>query len=155
MGNSLRIGVEQELPGSHVPVSELFFSGGGSTLRGFPLNGAGPHARSKYAAILPMRSRALSSMCLRVDVNCLLQLENRIPMPIKKGLGFVAFYDGGNVFEHVEFRDFESNYTNSCGDRLPLRHSDWTGTSRSGAQLQRVARNKASTQLFITLGQAF
>ena len=40
--NSLRIGVEQEFAGSRVPVSELFFSGGGSTLRGFPLNGAGP-----------------------------------------------------------------------------------------------------------------
>jgi outer membrane protein assembly factor BamA len=31
--NSLRIGVEQPFAGSRVPVSELFFSGGGSTLR--------------------------------------------------------------------------------------------------------------------------
>src|SRR6185369_1901123 len=40
--NSLRVGVEEPFSGSHVPISELFFSGGGGTLRGFPLNGAGP-----------------------------------------------------------------------------------------------------------------
>jgi len=31
--NSLRIGIEQPFANSRVPVSELFFSGGGSTLR--------------------------------------------------------------------------------------------------------------------------
>src|SRR5205085_10549674 len=40
--NSLRLGLEQPFSNSHVPLSERFFSGGGSTLRGFPLNGAGP-----------------------------------------------------------------------------------------------------------------
>src|SRR5207253_10403368 len=40
--NSVRIGLEQSFAGSHVPISERFFTGGGSTLRGFPLNGAGP-----------------------------------------------------------------------------------------------------------------
>ncbi|HEU5452228.1 MAG TPA: POTRA domain-containing protein, partial [Terriglobales bacterium] len=40
--NSIRLGLEQPFSNSHVPLSEKFFSGGGSTLRGFPLNGAGP-----------------------------------------------------------------------------------------------------------------
>ncbi len=40
--NSLRIGLEQPFAGSEVPISSAFFAGGGSTLRGFPLNGAGP-----------------------------------------------------------------------------------------------------------------
>ncbi len=40
--SSLRVGLEQPFAGSEVPVSSKFFAGGGSTLRGFPLNGAGP-----------------------------------------------------------------------------------------------------------------
>src|SRR5262249_18398348 len=40
--NSLRLGFLASSSGSHIPLSQRFFSGGGSTLRGFPLNGAGP-----------------------------------------------------------------------------------------------------------------
>ena len=40
--NSLRLGLEHAFGGAHIPISESFFSGGGSTLRGFSLNGAGP-----------------------------------------------------------------------------------------------------------------
>src|SRR4029077_15600620 len=40
--NSLRLGIEHAFGGQHIPISESFFSGGGSTLRGFSLNGAGP-----------------------------------------------------------------------------------------------------------------
>jgi len=80
--------------------------------------------------------------------------EFRIPLPIKKGLGLVAFYDGGNVFEHVGFRDFRIELHKFGGSRIALCHTDWTGTGRSWAQLQRVTGIKA-TQIFITLGQAF
>ncbi len=44
--NNLRIGLEQPFAGSEVPLSSRFFAGGGSTLRGFPLNGAGPAAHA-------------------------------------------------------------------------------------------------------------
>ena len=40
--NSIRLGFIAPFGGSHVPISQNFFTGGGSTLRGFPLNGAGP-----------------------------------------------------------------------------------------------------------------
>ena len=39
---SIRIGLAQPFNSSFVPLSEAFFTGGGSTLRGFPLDGAGP-----------------------------------------------------------------------------------------------------------------
>ncbi len=40
--NSIRIGLAQPFSNSRVPLSEEFFTGGGNTLRGFPLDGAGP-----------------------------------------------------------------------------------------------------------------
>jgi hypothetical protein len=55
----------------------------------------------------------------------ILNSEFRIPLPIKKGQGLVAFYDGGNVFQHVGFSDFGSNYTEHSRNRASLRHSDW------------------------------
>jgi outer membrane protein insertion porin family len=153
--NSLRIGVEQEFAGSHVPVSELFFSGGGSTLRGFPLNGAGPQRSVKVCG-----DPSNASTCSFIQVPTggrelfILNSELRIPMPIKKGLGFVAFYDGGNVFEHVGFRDFGSNYTNSVG--IGFRYATPIGPVRVdlGHNFNALPGIK-STQLFITLGQAF
>jgi outer membrane protein insertion porin family len=153
--NSLRIGVEQEFAGSRVPVSELFFSGGGSTLRGFSLNGAGPQ-RSVQVCSNP--SDPSTCAFIRVPTGgrelFILNSEVRIPLPIKKGLGLVAFYDGGNVFEHVGFRDFASNYTNSVG--VGLRYATPIGPVRVdlGHNFNALTGIKA-TQFFITLGQAF
>jgi outer membrane protein insertion porin family len=153
--NSLRIGLEQPFAGSHVPLSELFFSGGGSTLRGFPLNGAGPQRE-----IPACGNPADTSTCslIRVPVGgrelLILNSELRIPLPIKKGLGMAVFYDGGNVFEHLGFSDFGSSYTNTVG--LGLRYSTPVGPIRVdvGRNLNPLSGIKA-TQIFVTLGQAF
>jgi outer membrane protein insertion porin family len=153
--NSLRIGIEQPFAGSHVPVSELFFSGGGSTLRGFPLNSAGPQR-----TVAVCRNPGDPSSCSKIRVPTggrelfILNSEFRIPVPIKKGLGFVAFYDGGNVFEHIGFRDFGSNYTNTVG--IGLRYATPVGPVRVdvGHNLNAL-RGIQATQFFITLGQAF
>src|SRR5262249_19134275 len=40
--NSVRGGLLVPTRGEDIPISQRFFTGGGSTLRGFPLNGAGP-----------------------------------------------------------------------------------------------------------------
>jgi outer membrane protein insertion porin family len=153
--NSLRIGIEQPFAGSHVPVSELFFSGGGSTLRGFPLNGAGPQQQ------IPACGNASDpSTCALIRVPTggrelfIVNSEFRIPVPLKKGLGIAAFYDGGNVFEHIGFRDFGSNYTNTIG--IGLRYATPVGPVRVdiGHNLNPLSGIK-STQIFITLGQAF
>jgi len=153
--NSLRIGVEQEIAGSRVPVSELFFSGGGSTLRGFPLNGAGPQ---RSVTVCGNPSDPSTCALIRVPTGgrelFILNSEFRIPVPIKKGLGLVGFYDGGNVFEHVGFRDFGSNYTNSVG--VGLRYATPIGPVRVdlGHNFNALSGIKA-TQIFVTLGQAF
>jgi len=152
--NSLRIGMQQPFAGSRVPLSELFFSGGGSTLRGFPLNGAGPQRQVPVCG-----NPADPSTCSFIQVPVggkqlfILNSEFRIPVPLKKGLGVAAFYDGGNVFQHVGFSDF-SSYTNTVG--IGLRYATPVGPVRIdvGHNLNGLPGIKA-TQIFITLGQAF
>jgi outer membrane protein insertion porin family len=153
--NSLRIGAEQEFAGSRVPLSELFFSGGGSTLRGFPLNGAGPQR-----SVTVCGNPSDAATCAQITVPTggrelfILNSEFRIPLPLKKGLGIVAFYDGGNVFQHVGFSDFGSNYTNTLG--IGLRYATPIGPVRLdlGHNFNPLTGIK-STQFFVTLGQAF
>ena len=152
--NSIRIGLAQQFAGSHVPVSELFYTGGGSSLRGFPLNGAGPQ-HSVPACSDP----ADPSTCVQIQVPqggrelLILNSELRIPLPIKKNLGLATFYDGGNVFPNVGFRDF-SSYSNTVG--IGLRYNTPVGPVRIdvGHNLNALPGIKA-TQFFITLGQAF
>ena len=58
----------------------------------------------------------------------ILNAEARIPVPIKKGLGVVAFYDGGNVFPLVGFHQFTSLYSNNVG--FGLRYATPVGPIR-------------------------
>jgi outer membrane protein assembly factor BamA len=152
--NSLRIGLAPPFNGSHVPVSQAFFTGGGSTLRGFPLNGAGPQRQVQVC------SQTNPTDCSYIQVAAggkellLINSEFRIPLPIKKNLGLVTFYDGGNVFPAVGFHDFTSLYSNNVG--LGLRYSTPVGPVRIdlGRNLNPVPGIKA-TQYFISIGQAF
>ncbi len=154
--NSVRVGLEQAYAGSEVPVSQKFFTGGASTLRGFPLNGAGPQE-----TIPACGNPADPSTCVKITVPqggnelLIINSELRFPLdPIKKGLGIVTFYDGGNVFPFVGFHDFASLYTNSVG--VGLRYATPIGPVRVdlGHNLNPVPGIN-STQYFITIGQAF
>lgn len=152
--NSVRIGLAEPFASSRVPLSEAFFTGGGNSLRGFPLDGAGPQ-RSVYVC-----SAGQSSNCPQIQVPSggnellLINSEARIPLPIKKGLGIVAFYDGGNVFPSVGFHDFTSLYTNNVG--VGLRYATPVGPVRLdlGHNLNPIP-GVQSTQYFISIGQAF
>jgi outer membrane protein assembly factor BamA len=150
--NSIRLGLEQPFAGSHVPVSERFFSGGGGTLRGFPLDGAGP--QQTIQACGNPGDPATCSL-IRVpnggDQLFILNSEFRIPLPIKKGLEIVGFYDGGNVFANV---GFHGQYTNTFGGGL--RYTTPIGPIRLdiGHNLNAPSGIKA-TQIFVTIGQAF
>src|SRR5437899_3518263 len=127
--NSVRIGLEQAIGDSHVPISEKFFSGGGSTLRGFPLNGAGPQ-QTVPACGNPADPSTCSLIRVPIGGNELLIInsELRIPVPLKKGLGVAAFYDGGNVFQRIGFHDLGASYTNTVG--LGLRYATPVGPVR-------------------------
>ena len=154
LANSIRIGLAQPFANSSVPVSEAFFTGGGNTLRGFPLEGAGPQRE------VPVCSTGSTTNCTLIQVPSggnellLINSEVRVPLPIKKGLGVVAFYDGGNVFPLVGFHDFTSLYSNNVG--FGLRYATPVGPVRIdlGRNLNPIPGIKA-TQYFISIGQAF
>jgi outer membrane protein assembly factor BamA len=149
--NSIRIGFLKAFANSRVPISEQFFTGGGSTLRGFPLNGAGQQRT------ITVCNEDDATVCAPISVptggNQLLIVnsEFRIPVPIKKNLGVVGFYDGGNVFRRI---GFHGQYTNTFG--FGIRYATPVGPVRIdvGHNLNAPPGIK-STQYFITLGQAF
>jgi outer membrane translocation and assembly module TamA len=84
----------------------------------------------------------------------LINSEARIPLSIKKGLGVVLFYDGGNVFPSVGFHDFTSLYSNNAG--IGLRYATPVGPIRFdlGRNLNPIP-GITPTQYFISIGQAF
>ena len=152
--DSIRIGLAQPFSNSFVPLSEQFFSGGGNSLRGFPLDSAGPQRK------VDVCSSGSSSACTLIQVPTggnellILNSEARFPLPIKKNLSLAVFYDGGDVFPDVGFRDFTSLYSNNVG--LGLRYSTPVGPIRIdlGRNLNPVPGINA-TQYFIGIGQAF
>lgn len=154
--NSIRIGLAQPFNDSRVPLSEAFFTGGGNSLRGFPLDSAGPQRRVFVC------SSGQSSNCPTINVPSggnellIINSEARIPLPIKKGLSIVPFYDGGNVFSHVGFSDFTSQYGYSNNVGLGFRYATPVGPIRIdlGQNLNPVPGVK-STNYFISIGQAF
>lgn len=154
--NSIRVGLAQPFANSRVPLSEAFFTGGGNSLRGFPLDGAGPQRK-----VLICSNGASSCNNNAVNVPAggnellILNSEARIPVPLKKGLGIVAFYDGGNVFPRVGFHDFTSLYANNVG--TGLRYATPVGPVRIdlGYNLNNTVQGVSSFQYFISIGQAF
>jgi len=152
--NSVRLGLADPFSNSNVPTSERFFAGGGTTLRGFPINEAGP---IRY---VPFCSPGQTTNCPNVPVPIggnqlfIFNSELRYPIPIINKLGGVVFYDGGNVYRRINFADFMRNYSNTVG--IGLRYSTPIGPVRID-----VGRNLnppvgiSATQFFITLGQAF
>ena len=150
-----QLGFAVPFAGSFVPTSERFFTGGGNSLRGFPINGAGPQ-RTVPACSNP----AVPSTCVNLQVPVggdqlfIFNSEFRFPLGIKEGLGAAVFYDGGNVYGPIGVSHFVRDYTNTVG--VGLRYATPVGPVRFdiGRNLNPVTGVKA-TQFYITLGQAF
>jgi outer membrane protein insertion porin family len=153
--NNFRIGLAAPFSGSFVPLSERFFSGGADSLRGFPIDGAGPQ-RPVTVCSNPADAATCSLISVPVGGHMLaiLNSEARFPIPLKSGLGGVIFYDGGNVYSNISFHQFTSNYTNSVG--FGFRYHTPVGPLRIdiGHNLNAPPGVRA-TQYFVTLGQAF
>jgi outer membrane protein insertion porin family len=81
-----------------IPLPERFFAGGGTTLRGFALNQAGP----RDSAGFPVGGQAL------LEFNQEFRFPMRLPY-IGTALSGALFYDGGNVYSRVGRVTFRSS----------------------------------------------
>jgi outer membrane protein insertion porin family len=155
LANSIRLGLASPFAGSFVPTSQLFFSGGGTSLRGFPIDEAGPQRLVPFCNVLQGQSG-----CVNVTVPVggkqlfILNSEARFPLGIMKALGGVVFYDGGNVYSAINLHNFVDNYSNIIG--IGLRYATPIGPIRIdfGRNLNPVPGIGAN-QYYITVGQAF
>ena len=87
-----------------LPISERFFAGGSTTLRGFNFEEAGPRL-----VIIPRgnfvdqnkRTVVLNPFTVPVGGNALAIVNLEARVPVSRSLQAVPFYDGGNIFRRV------------------------------------------------------
>ena len=87
-----------------LPISERFFSGGSTTLRGFSFEEAGPRE-----AVIPLglfrdsdgNLVTLNPFTVPVGGNALAVVNLEARVPLTRTTQIVPFYDGGNVFRRV------------------------------------------------------
>jgi len=87
-----------------LPISERFFAGGSTSLRGFEFEGAGPRVvvapqgtfRNSKGDIV-----TLNSFTIPFGGNALAITNLEARIPVTESLRLVPFYDGGNVFRSV------------------------------------------------------
>ena len=87
-----------------LPISERFFSGGSTTLRGFNFEEAGP--RQVVIPLGQFRDQdknlvTLNPFTVPVGGNALAILNLEARVPLTRAFQAVPFYDGGNVFRRV------------------------------------------------------
>ena len=122
--NRVMLGLVDGFAGSSVPTSELFFSGGDTSLRGFPVDGAGPQR-----AVPACTNPSVPSTCVNLTVPVggrqlfIFNSEYRFPLGIKfpmigGGLRGAVFYDGGNVFGPIGVSHFIADFSNTIGAGL-------------------------------------
>jgi outer membrane protein insertion porin family len=141
LATSGRFGWNQPYGGTErIPISERYFAGGSTTLRGYDLDEAGP----------PTGGNAL----------LIGNIEYRVPLtrfPVR-GFGIAGFYDTGNVFEEISNVRL-SGFTHTAG--FGLRYETPLGPVRLDIgfnlkpQLLPTGVREERTQVFFTLGHAF
>jgi outer membrane translocation and assembly module TamA len=128
-----------------IPASERFYAGGDTTVRGFTLDRLGTPDTIDQDGF-PRGGHSL------------IVLNAELRVPVRGGLGAVAFVDGGNVFSTVDGIDF-GELRSAVG--FGLRYRSPVGPIRVdlGFKLDRRTLSNGQlerpTALHISLGQAF
>jgi outer membrane protein assembly factor BamA len=129
-----------------LPISERYFAGGSTTLRGFDLDEAGPRGGGQFMTIGNMEYRAPLSM---------------LPSLFRR-LSGALFYDTGTVFERPS--DFSlSDFTHNAGAGLryntplgPIRFDvGFNLNPRWITEPSGEVRREERVQYFFTLGHTF
>jgi outer membrane protein insertion porin family len=126
-----------------LPISERFYSGGSTTLRGFNYEEAGPRqAIVTEGTFLTQNKQVvfLNPFTVPVGGNALAVLNLEARIPTTKELQIVPFYDGGNVFRRVgdlfgRHEAPDTTNTLTLINSLNLR-SHWTHTVGLGFRIQ-------------------
>ncbi|HEY6232149.1 MAG TPA: POTRA domain-containing protein [Pyrinomonadaceae bacterium] len=128
-----------------LPISERFFSGGSTTLRGFNFEEAGPRQ-----AIIPIgtfidqnkKPVILNPFTVPVGGNALAIVNLEARVPVSRTLQMVPFYDGGNVFRRVgDLFGKDDNTPVPAGDVLAAINkanlrAHWANTVGLGLRIQ-------------------
>lgn len=128
-----------------LPISERFFSGGSTTLRGFNFEEAGP--REVVIPLGPFRDSDknvvfLNPFTVPVGGNALAVVNLEARIPLTRSIQAVPFYDGGNVFRRVGDLFGKDDPTPvPPGDILAAinaanRRAHWTNTLGLGLRFQ-------------------
>jgi len=144
--SNVRLGVARPYGRSTtIPISERFFAGGSTTLRGFGFEQAGPRAPDPNR---PGQTRPIGGNAL-----ALVNAELRFPLLRALRLAGAIFYDGGNVFARISDMSL-GDFTHTLG--IGLRIKTPLGPLRLdfGALLRRVP-GVARTQGHLTFGNPF
>jgi outer membrane protein insertion porin family len=139
LATSFRLGLKEPFGSTlDVPISERFFAGGSTTLRGFGLDLAGP--------LDPATGAPLGG-------NVLFIANFELRIPVAGNFSVAPFYDAGNVFARI--RDVKlATFSNTLG--IGLRYKTPFGPIRVD-----IGRNLApppgqpSTKVFFTIGNPF
>jgi len=121
-----------------LPISERFFAGGSTTLRGFDFEEAGPRA-----VVIPQgtfrnsegQQVYLDPFTLPFGGNALAVVNIEARIPLSKTLRAVPFYDGGNVFRRVGDIFNPPKTVGSTAFEANLR-ALWTNTIGLGLRLK-------------------
>ncbi len=121
-----------------LPISERFFAGGSTTLRGFDFESAGPRIVVMPQGIFRNQKGeivTLNPFTVPFGGNglAITNLEARIPLT--DSLQAVPFYDGGNVFNRVGdiFKPLQGASGNAFKDNL---RATWTNTIGFGLRIK-------------------
>ena len=144
LAGSLRLGVAHPYGGdTELPISERFFAGGSSSLRGFETDYAGP--------LDPVSNKPIGGNALVAG-----SLEMRIP--VYRAFSIAGFYDSGNVFQDIsDVRLSGFSHAVGLGIRIrtpfgPLR-ADYGYNLNLSADQRRRGLDRG--HFFITVGPPF
>jgi outer membrane protein assembly factor BamA len=139
---AVRVGVTNTLNANESIISpELFFAGGGTTMRGFEQDKLGPLTTNSKGKLVPAGGEAM------------FLLNNEIRFPIYGFLGGAVFSDIGNVYRNVtDFSLTDLRKTAGFGLRVNVKYLllrfDY------GFKLDRRP-GESGSEFFFSLGQAF
>lgn len=133
----VRVGIAQGLGGQTIVRSQRFFTGGGTTLRGFAQDSVGP---------VDILGRPRGGEALLV-------LNNELRFPVKGLLDGVAFLDVGNIYGTVEQMRL-NDLRKTAGPGIRVRTPYFLLRLDYGVKLDRQ-QGESRGAFFFSIGQAF